>query len=201
MLSDSSGRGLGEICVNRAANEVRRASEAPRGVSAGLEKGWLTFVCTEEKRRLAPFPADWVTMSERELERLCASARVANAPRYPVTGVGVPRRGRAAPEGSAAMPDAPTPNLQGQGGDDPVQQTVRDFAHEARASRMPAIEAMVRLKAVLLDRFRDPAVPADVRATASDMRSIRRWFVEAYYFERQAEASGRARGPEINSGR
>src|SRR6185436_13637056 len=47
--------------------EVHRSSEAPRGVSAGLEKGWLAFVSAHGKRRLAPFPESWESATEREL--------------------------------------------------------------------------------------------------------------------------------------
>ncbi len=36
--------------------------------------GWLVFESEEGKRRLAPYPADWRTMSEFELERWCMRA-------------------------------------------------------------------------------------------------------------------------------
>jgi hypothetical protein len=37
--------------------------------------GWLVFESTEgEKRRLAPYPPDWRTMSTFELERWCMRA-------------------------------------------------------------------------------------------------------------------------------
>src|SRR4051812_32594458 len=61
--------------------EVRRTSATPGGVSRGLERGWLTFQSTVGKRRLAPFPAGWSDAEASELERLCATARVANPPR------------------------------------------------------------------------------------------------------------------------
>jgi hypothetical protein len=65
-----------------------------------------------------------------------------------------------------------------------VREVVRGFAREARASRLPAIEAMVRLKAMLAERFLGEDAAVDTRADASDLRRVRRWFVEAYYFER-----------------
>ena len=38
--------------------------------------GWLVFESDEgEKRRLAPYPPDWRTMSTFELERWCMKAR------------------------------------------------------------------------------------------------------------------------------
>ena len=44
--------------------------------------GWLVFDSAEgEKRRLAPYPLDWRTMSDFELERWCMRAvRVPPAP-------------------------------------------------------------------------------------------------------------------------
>ena len=36
--------------------------------------GWLAFDGAEGKRRLAPVPVNWVTMTDAELERLCESA-------------------------------------------------------------------------------------------------------------------------------
>jgi hypothetical protein len=155
--------------------EVHRASEAPRGVSAGLEGGWLAFVSPSGKRRLAPYPPAWESVSVRELERLCESARRANPTQLPI---GAPRaRMPRVVEPETAAPDD-TPSL--------VRDAVRTFAHEARAARLPAIEAMVRLKAMLAERFLGEDAAVDTRADASDLRRVRRWFVEAYYFERPA---------------
>jgi hypothetical protein len=47
---------------------------------------------------------------------------------------------------------------------------------------VPAIEAMVRLKALLARIYTDPG------SAAHDLRSVRRWFVDAYYFERDDES-------------
>lgn len=58
-----------------------------RGVARVLENdrrrsGWLVFESVEgEKRRLAPYPPDWRTMSTFEIERWCMRAtRVPPAP-------------------------------------------------------------------------------------------------------------------------
>jgi len=161
--------------------EVKRTSEAPGGVSHGLEKGWLTFVSAAGKRRLAPFPREWKEVAESELELLCASARTANPPRFDV-----PRpRIRPARTTPADQPVAPPP--------EPVQETglvrdvIRAFAQEARRDKIPAIEAMVRLKALLAERYQENDVLDDAtRSDLGDLRRIRRWFVEAYYFERPA---------------
>ncbi|MEO5816520.1 MAG: hypothetical protein ABIT20_14700 [Gemmatimonadaceae bacterium] len=152
--------------------EVHRASEAPRGVSAGLERGWLAFVSAAGKRRLAPYPPAWESAPVQELERLCESARRAKPTQLSVSG---PRL--LAPrvvEATAVSDDR----------ESLVRDVVRSFAHEARASRLPAIEAMVRLKTMLAVRFLGENADAATHADASDLRRVRRWFVEAYYFER-----------------
>jgi hypothetical protein len=153
--------------------EVHRASEAPRGVSAGLESGWLAFVSASGKRRLAPYPPAWQTATARELERLCEAARRASPSRL---ATGVPNFGPLAHVAPGASASGEAPNI--------VRDSVRRFAHEARATHLPAIEAMVRLKTMLSERFLGTASPAETRADASDLRQVRRWFVEAYYFER-----------------
>ena len=169
--------------------EVHRASEAPRGVSVGLEKGWLSFVSANGKRRLAPFPAAWQSAPVSELERLCSAARVAKPARYPTEQ----RQDSASSPRSLDTLAARVhrSELESTGSTEPereslVRDVVRVFAHDARAQKLPAIEAMVRLKALLAERYGGPDVEPDTRAHASDMRRVRRWFVEAFYFERPA---------------
>jgi hypothetical protein len=171
--------------------QVRRASEASRGVSPGLENGWLAFVSAEGKRRLAPFPASWEDASPEELERLCTTARIANpshfnarealrfmGPRHAETGAG--ERGD---EDARHEANASTDESGGEANS--VRQAVRDFAHEARAKRLPAIKAMLELKAMLLERYGGADVASGEAADAKNARQVRRWFVEAFYFERQ----------------
>lgn len=62
--------------------------------------------------------------------------------------------------------------------DDDVQSTVREYARQAREVDLPAIEAMVQLKGLLA------RVYTDAHSEARDLRAVRRWFVEAFYFER-----------------
>ena len=169
--------------------QVQRASEAPRGVSMGLEKGWLSFTSASGRRRLAPFPADWESVPELELERMCGAARVANVARYARTGEHpvVDQRSTLpadkAVRASSQRADTLVPDDREE--ESLVRDTVRVFAADARAHKLPAIEAMVRLKALLLERYGgDDNVAPDTRKDASDMRRVRRWFVEAFYFER-----------------
>lgn len=162
--------------------EVQRASGATGGVSRGLEKGWLAFVSTEGKRRLAPFPSEWRECPAAELESLCASARIAKSPRFSEDPkrVGEPRP---VPSVQPPVPVA-TPIDPVETG--LVRDVVRVFAQEARQKKMPAIEAMVRLKAMLAEQYGGLEVDAATRADLTDVRRIRRWFVEAFYFERPA---------------
>lgn len=169
--------------------EVQRASEAPRGVSPGMERGWLTFASATGKRRLAPFPAAWETVAETELERLCTTARVVDSAPFDRQ---VPRGSgeqAASPVGqSSGRPRTREAEPVGERGLDEgvVRDVVRVFAHEARASKLPAIEAMMRLRALLLERYGGDDVDPVARADATDMRRVRRWFVDAFYFERRA---------------
>ena len=174
--------------------EVHRTSNKAEAVSAGMEEGWLAFVSGDRKRRLAPFPSEWQSADVVELERLCVRARVARA-----TGLGRERDGSARISSAAArlaVPRIRAP-LRGREGApdgelldststsaDPVERTVRRFAHEARARGLPAIEAMVQLKALLGRTY------PEASSVARDLRSVRRWFVEAYYFERDVTRPG-----------
>ena len=71
--------------VERRLNEDRR--RAPRGtpdrrqhvdirfrMAPELRHGWLAFQCGVERRRLAPIPAEWSTLSDADLARLARSA-------------------------------------------------------------------------------------------------------------------------------
>jgi hypothetical protein len=176
--------------------EVHRSSQKSGAVSAGLEKGWLAFVSGDAKRRLAPFPSEWLTADVKELERLCSIARVARA-------TGITKRVRSTEGRSAAAPPAPRPPVPrirpsqhsrapfpdgerlvtaSASPTSPPERTVREFAHEARARGLPAIGAMIELKGLLSRLYPESDSPA------RDVRSVRRWFVESYYFERGGES-------------
>ncbi len=174
--------------------EVHRSSQNAQAVSAGLELGWLAFVSGSLKRRLAPFPKAWLSADTAELERLCQQARAANARRItpaPTDGgvadtitagsrPRVPRVRRSKERSDLPQPPAELPIAATASSDDPVEQTVRRFAQEARTHRLQAIEAMVQLKGLLARVYTSPT------SDARDLRAVRRWFVESYYFERDA---------------
>jgi hypothetical protein len=42
---------------------------------SGYPVGWLSFVCGTLRKRLRLFPAEWRTLSDAELDRLCRRAR------------------------------------------------------------------------------------------------------------------------------
>lgn len=170
--------------------EVHRTAEVPRGVSPGLEKGWLSFVSDRGKRRLAPFPSVWREASDVELERLCQQARVARPPRFnaqPTSAVA--GRSFAKPYDSvpavapARVTDGPSPESV-EAEEEVVRAIVRAFARDARVKKLPAIEAMVRLKSLLHERHGGPDAVPELRAVATDVARVRRWFVEAFYFDR-----------------
>lgn len=184
--------------------EVHRVSRNAGAVSAGLEGGWLSFVGEAEKRRLAPFPPDWEVLGEAELASLCERARRASPTRIvrtppTATSAGGTRidistelnraEDRGAPR-TIVVDDRRGREATGDDGHatdvsdtDGVERVVRDFTHHARASGTPAIETMIRLRAALQERF-----PGE-HPVARDMRRIRRWFVDAYYFERDEGTS------------
>ena len=56
----------------RRAMERRRTAAA---VSTAFAAGWVVFQAPTERRRLAPIPADWETLSASDLARLCERAR------------------------------------------------------------------------------------------------------------------------------
>lgn len=183
---------------------MRRTSQKALAVSVGLEHGWLSFVNGASKRRLAPFPREWETATAAELERLCAMARVvhqldetAPAPSPPAGEVASARASsrERAPRIRPTRTSQPfaageLPIVSTATGADSVESTVRTFAHQARASQLPAIEAMVRLKALLARVYPEPS------SSARDLRAVRRWFVDAFYFERET-ASDRERDQSL----
>ncbi|MFL5578403.1 MAG: hypothetical protein ACJ79S_20810 [Gemmatimonadaceae bacterium] len=68
---------------NAAAEEYTAPVHLPRRFTEGREHGWLTFMCSDEKRRLSPIPERWEALSDEELARLLARAeRVAR-----ITGI------------------------------------------------------------------------------------------------------------------
>jgi hypothetical protein len=175
--------------------EVHRTSQKAGAVSAGLEHGWLAFVSGESKRRLAPFPNDWRTIDAAELERLCGLARIAGTR-------GRDRSARHDASETTAVERSRGPRIRPHHARDgavdtevsigalatsanPVERTVREFAREARARRLAAVGAMVQLKAMLARVY-----PGNDSA-ARDVRAVRRWFVDSYYFERDGDGQSR----------
>jgi hypothetical protein len=65
-----------EIATPKLTDTLGRLLERDR-----RRGGWLVFETDGEKRRLAPYPPDWRTMSAFEIERWCMRAtRVPPAP-------------------------------------------------------------------------------------------------------------------------
>lgn len=66
--------------VTEISDPVLRLIPAELLRNPEFRSGWLLFQSEHEKRRLAPFPADWNRRAESELERMCRLARLASAP-------------------------------------------------------------------------------------------------------------------------
>ncbi len=61
--------------------EIRwRESSTSVRVRTELAGGWLAFQCAHERRRFAPAPDGWETLSDYELESLCQRAESAPFP-------------------------------------------------------------------------------------------------------------------------
>jgi hypothetical protein len=71
-----------EWTVREIASPTLSGAMAKILISDRRKGGWLVFESAEgEKRRLAPYPPDWRTMSAFEIERWCMKAtRVPPAP-------------------------------------------------------------------------------------------------------------------------
>ena len=54
-------------------------------------EGWLLFSCGEERRRIAPFPADWLSLPTLVLAQCWATAQPVRAPRPFPFANGAPR--------------------------------------------------------------------------------------------------------------
>jgi hypothetical protein len=152
--------------------EVHRTSQKAGAVSPGLENGWLAFASGDSRRRLAPFPSTWETSTDTELEVLCATARPVDPARFPSDQILRPRI-------RPSRLDTELDRVVEPPAD--VEATVRAFAHQARARGLPAVSAMLELKSLLQQRYPEP------QSAAHDRPLIRRWFVEAYYFEREGD--------------
>lgn len=63
--------------VREIIPEVRAVRWSSILVRPGYENGWLSFRSDEISCRIAPYPANWRSISDYELERWCMKARAA----------------------------------------------------------------------------------------------------------------------------
>ena len=150
--------------------EVHRSSQKAGAVSPGYKQGWLAFACGDSRRRLAPFPSTWEASTDAELELLCETARRVEPVRVPANHVLRPRIRPSRLDTELARAIASPAN---------VETAVRSFARKARVRGLTAVAAMLELKSLLQQHYPDP------QSEAHDRQRIRRWFVEAYYFEQE----------------
>jgi hypothetical protein len=58
----------------RVAIDRRMVRSTRARLGDGMDGGWLCFESSDQKRRLAPIPADWLRCAERQLAEYCAQA-------------------------------------------------------------------------------------------------------------------------------
>lgn len=64
-----------------ATGERRKARSARVRVSPAKRDGWLAMKCDAERRRIAPIPEGWQSMTDDELLKLIDDARSEGKPR------------------------------------------------------------------------------------------------------------------------
>jgi hypothetical protein len=75
-------RGADRRRLPRSSDERRKLDDRARvRIKSDLANGWLAFESKHDRRRLAPIPAGWDALDERDLERLCELARPIAKPR------------------------------------------------------------------------------------------------------------------------
>jgi hypothetical protein len=104
----------------RGSDAVSREHSLPEA----FREGWLVFESPREKRRLAPIPADWETLSDEALGALCTRA---------VTQAARPKLTDAKPSGSAA-PDPLRPKLHEA--EQQLDKTLAEVCETPVASRL-----------------------------------------------------------------
>jgi hypothetical protein len=67
--------------LSKGSGDRRAVHEFRAHLGPELSAGWLCFETKDEKRRLAPYPKTWETLSDVELEALLATARRSPRPR------------------------------------------------------------------------------------------------------------------------
>jgi hypothetical protein len=73
-FTDSNGT---EWLVTEISDPSMRSIARDRLRMPEFQGGWLLFQSATTKKRLAPYPDDWRSMPDAELEKLCAKARTA----------------------------------------------------------------------------------------------------------------------------
>jgi hypothetical protein len=82
---DDSGR---RWAVREIIPETRPTVHRTLLTRPGYENGWLSFRCASLACRIAPYPEDWRTISDYELERWCMKAQDRARVRRPGSGDG-----------------------------------------------------------------------------------------------------------------
>ena len=75
VLADRRIEQIPHDAERRVTLDRRRFAHRRVGVAAFFAKGWLCFENEEEKRRLAPVPAEWDQATAKDLQEWCNSAK------------------------------------------------------------------------------------------------------------------------------
>lgn len=168
-FTDSSGR-------EWEVMDVRPSSTSTMAVSEGHESGWLAFNHLDERRRLAPIPADWQASDAPALEAFCRAARrVELARQYPAR---MPRTSRADAHpdrhSAASVHVVGAPGLSAVELPSDVQAFTREAAKTARTNDETVIAGLMTLRRLLVAR--------DIVPGSAEFRAARQLFLEVYYF-------------------
>ena len=116
---DEAGVDWKVFLTARGSDAVSREHSLPEA----FREGWLVFESPREKRRLAPIPANWETLSNEALAALCTSA---------VTQTARPKLAEAKPSGSAIDPLRP----KLQEAEQQLDKTLAEVCETPSASRL-----------------------------------------------------------------
>ena len=117
---DEAGVDWKVFLTARGSDAVSREHSLPEA----FREGWLVFESPREKRRLAPIPANWESLSDQALATLCTRA---------VTQTARPKGAEGKPAGGAA-PDPLRPKLQEA--EQQLDKTLAEVCETPAASRL-----------------------------------------------------------------
>lgn len=68
------------------SRELEASSRRRHYLPPEMADGWLCFEAADQKRRLTPFPADWVNRDDADIHALCQTAQLVTPRRSTPSG-------------------------------------------------------------------------------------------------------------------